>query len=220
MQTAANRSRITSRKRRASPSCSKPTIDVIGIAHDDDVTVSFVAVASARPRDRRRSAGRRWQEGAKSPSPGLFPAHSFRTTPSSRTPALSSLRIRRMMRGSPMRCSRKRIKPFLAYRIEKPRDVGVQYIAHFPLIDPDIKRIQRIVLTTFWSEAVAQSEELFLVDLIQQHGRCPLDDLVLKGRNRKRALSSIRLRNISCAGRECAVRSPVVALLCKSSISR
>lgn len=65
------------------------------------------------------------------------------------------------------------------------------------------------MLTTFWSEAVAESEELFLVDLIQQRSRCPLDDLVLKGRNRKRALSSIRLRNISSPGRKCAVRSPV-----------
>src|SRR5262249_21756838 len=31
------------------------------------------------------------------------------TTPSSRTPALSHLRIRRMMRGSPIRCSAKRM---------------------------------------------------------------------------------------------------------------
>ena len=40
-------------------------------------------------------------------------------------------------------------------RIEEPRDIGVENPAHFPCLDPERERVQRIVLATssWWSHA-------------------------------------------------------------------
>src|SRR5437764_1209306 len=47
----------------------------------------------------------------------------------------------------------------------------------------------RLVLATFRSEPVAEAEEIFLINGIQHRDGRPLDDLVLQGRDRERALS-------------------------------
>src|ERR1043166_5209868 len=65
--------------------------------------------------------------------------------------------------------------------------------------DPNRQRIQRIVLATFWSEPVAEAEEVLLVDGIQHRDGCPLDNLVLQGRDCERALFSVRLRYVGSA---------------------
>jgi hypothetical protein len=88
-----------------------------------------------------------------------------------------------------MQCSNKR-------RVEERSDVGVQYPAHPPAVDPDTERIQRIVRAAPTPESVRESEEVFLVDHIQQRDHRPLEDLVLKGRDRERALPAIRLGDV------------------------
>jgi hypothetical protein len=45
-------------------------------------------------------------------------------------------------------------------------------------------------------ESVRESEEVFLVDRVQQRDHRPLGDLVLKGRDRERALPAIRLGDV------------------------
>jgi hypothetical protein len=45
-------------------------------------------------------------------------------------------------------------------------------------------------------EPVRDAEEVFLVDRVQQRDHRPLDDLVLKGRDRERALPAIRLGDV------------------------
>src|SRR3974390_2016231 len=102
------------------------------------------------------------------------------TTPSSITPALSHFWIRRMMRRSPIRCSRKRISQLLVDLIEERSDVGVQYEAHLLAVDPDAERIHRVMRAASWPEPIRQSEEVFLVDRVQQIGHCPLDNLIPK----------------------------------------
>jgi len=83
-------------------------------------------------------------------------------------------------------------EPFLVHRVEERLDVGVQYPAHLLAVDPDTERIQRIVRAASRPEPVRDSEEVFLVDRVQQRDHRPLDDLVLQGRNRERALPAVR----------------------------
>ena len=59
------------------------------------------------------------------------------------------------------------------------------------------------------SKSVREPEKVFLVDRVQHRNRGPLDDLVLKGRDRGRALPPIRLRNAPSPGRQGAIRSPL-----------
>jgi site-specific DNA recombinase len=84
-------------------------------------------------------------------------------------------------------------EPFLVHRVEERLDVGVQYPAHLPAVDPNTERIQRIVRAASRPEPVRDSEEVFLVDRVQQRDHRPLDDLVLQGRDRERALPAVRL---------------------------
>ena len=79
---------------------------------------------------------------------------------------------------------------------EKGRYVGVEYEVHSLGANPDCQCIQRIVLAAFRSEPVAEAEEVLLVDRIQHRDGRPLDNLVLQGSDRERALFPIRLRYV------------------------
>ena len=87
-------------------------------------------------------------------------------------------------------------EPFMAHRIEKPRDVGVQDPVHLAPVDPNRQCIQRIVLAASRPEPVAEPQEVFLPDRVQHFHQCALDDLVLQRRDTQRPLPSIRLRYI------------------------
>jgi hypothetical protein len=88
-------------------------------------------------------------------------------------------------------------QPIVADRIEKARDVGVQYPVHLALADPDRQRVQRIVLATPWPESVAEPQEVFLPDRVQYFDQRTLDNLVLQRGYAQRTLAAIRLRNIN-----------------------
>src|SRR5262244_2444279 len=124
------------------------------------------------------------------------------TTPSSRMPAFSHFWIRRMMRRSPIRCSEPD-QPVLTDFVEERSDVGVQYPVHLRALDPDNERIQRIVRAAPGSEPVRESEEVFLVDRVEHRDSRPLDDLILQGGNRERALSAVSFGNVDPPGRQC-----------------
>src|SRR6202030_2717677 len=85
---------------------------------------------------------------------------------------------------------------FLTDLIEERPDVGVHYPVHLSAFDPDTERIHRIMRAAPRPEPIREPEEVFLVDRVQQRSYRPLDDLVLQGRNRNRALPAIRLRDI------------------------
>src|SRR6476620_12753484 len=59
------------------------------------------------------------------------------------------------------------------------------------------------------SEPVAESEEVFLVDCVQQRDHRPLDDLVLQRGDRERALPSVRLGYVNAPARQRPIRSPL-----------
>ena len=54
--------------------------------------------------------------------------------------------------------------------IQERRDVGVQDPVHGLALDRDRKRVQRIMLAAPRSEAVAEAEEVLLVDGVQHLG--------------------------------------------------
>ena len=57
------------------------------------------------------------------------------------------------------------------------------------------------MLSALLSEPVRESEEVFLVDRVQDCDRSPLNDLIFKGRNREWTLLSVRLWYIDTSGR-------------------
>src|SRR3954453_7897322 len=124
------------------------------------------------------------------PDPCPVPRSLVVTTPSSRTPALSHLRIRRMKRGSPISCSTKRMSQSWP-SIEEPGNIGVQNVVHLSAVDPDVERVQRIVLAAARAESVAEPEKFLLVDHIQKRRGGPWANLVLKGRDCQRALPPV-----------------------------
>jgi len=87
-------------------------------------------------------------------------------------------------------------QPFVADRIEKPGDVGIQNPVHLAPVDPDRQRIQRIMLATPRLEPVAEPQEVFFPDRIQHFNQCALDYLVFQRCDTQRPLSSVRLRDI------------------------
>ena len=84
----------------------------------------------------------------------------------------------------------------LAYRVEEPGNIGVHNVVHLSAVDPDMERVQRIVLAAARAESIAEPEEFLLVDRIQQRSGGPLDNLVLKGGDCQRTLPPIGLRNV------------------------
>ena len=97
--------------------------------------------------------------------------------------------------------------PLLGNLREERPDISVEYEVHLLAADPDDERIQRIVLTAFWSEPIREPEEVFLVDRAQHRSRGSLDDFVFEGRNRERTLAAVFLRHVAPAGRQRPVRS-------------
>jgi hypothetical protein len=87
----------------------------------------------------------------------------------------------------------------LADRIEKGGHICVENEVHSPALDPDNQCVQRIMLTPLGPEPVAEPEEVFLVNAVQHSSGRSLDDLVLKGRHRQRALFPISLRYVGPA---------------------
>jgi hypothetical protein len=61
-------------------------------------------------------------------------------------------------------------------------------------------------------EPIREPKEIFLVDRAQHRSRGPLDDLVLKGGDRDRALPTIRLGYVNPPRRQCPIRSPMAVV--------
>src|SRR5262249_24321847 len=114
------------------------------------------------------------------------------TTPSSMTPAFKPFldQTDDAPVADPM--LKEADQPLLVDLVEERPDVGVQDEAHFLAVDPDAKRIHRVVRAAPRSESVREPEEVFLVDHVQQRDHRPLYNLVLQGRDRERALPAIR----------------------------
>ena len=107
-------------------------------------------------------------------------------------------------------------EPFLVHCVEERSDVGIEYVAHLLVDDPDTERVQRIMRAASGPESIREPEEFLLVDRVQQRDHRPLDNLVLQSRDRERALPTIRLGNIDAPRRQCPIRSsldPIMQIL-------
>src|SRR4051794_20651427 len=131
------------------------------------------------------------------------------TTPSSRMPAFNHFWNQTDNAPVADPVFQETNQPFLADLVEERPDVGVQDVAHLLAVDPDTKRIERVMRSPPRPESVREPEEVFLIDRVQQRGHRPLDDLVLKSCDRERALTAIRLGNVDPPGRQCPIRSPL-----------
>src|ERR1700739_1375838 len=129
--------------------------------------------------------------------------------PSSRMPARSHFWIRRMMRLSPIRGSRKRTSHSRLTLPKKGLGGGVKNPVHLPPGDPHDQRVQRIMWSAPGPEPVREPKEFFLVDGVEHHDCGALDDLVLQGGDRQRPLLSVRLRYVGPAGGLRSVCSPM-----------
>src|SRR5260370_14558529 len=92
-------------------------------------------------------------------------------------------------------------QPRVADRVEERADVDAEYPVHLCAGDPDQERIHRIVRAASGPEPIREPEEIFLVDRAQHRSRGSLDDLVLKGGDRDRALPTIRLGYVNAPRR-------------------
>jgi len=60
----------------------------------------------------------------------------------------------------------------MGHGIEKALDIRIQHPVHLLPVNPGVESVQRIVLTAFRPETVAEPEELFLVNAVQhRNGR-------------------------------------------------
>src|SRR3984957_15668905 len=110
--------------------------------------------------------------------PCPVPLSSTVTTPSSSIPALSHFWIRRMMRLSPIRCSRKRTSQSWLTAPKKFRMSASSIQFTFFYFDRRRKCVQRIVRSSSGSEPVGEADEVAFVDGIEHDDGRALDDLV------------------------------------------
>ncbi len=74
-------------------------------------------------------------------------------------------------------------RPVLVEAVEEAGYVGVQDPVHLAVGDRHRERVQRVVLAASRSEAVAEPEEVLLVDLVRHRAHGLLDDSVLQRRD-------------------------------------
>ena len=98
-------------------------------------------------------------------------------------------------------------EPFLAHRVEELRDVGVDDEVHLRAVDGRRQRVERVMRAASRPEAVAEAEEVFLVDRVQHVDHGALDDLVLQRRDRQRASTAVRLGYVDPPARRRPIRS-------------
>src|ERR1700730_4339316 len=165
--------------------------DVVGIAHQDDVSLAMVASPPLRPeiedvmqvdvRQQGRGNAALWRARLRLGHlsvlhhPGLQPFADQANDAAVTDPLLDEAD-----------------QPLVADRIEEPGNVGVQYPVHPRVADPDGERVQCIMRTASGAEPVREPEEILLVDRVQHLDHRTLDDLVLQCCDAERALPAVR----------------------------
>src|SRR5260221_14081637 len=166
--------------------------DVVGIAHQDDVSLGMAASPPLRPEieDVMQVDVRQQGRGnAALRRPHLWPGH----LPVFHHPGLQPFANQTDHAAVTDPVLDKADQPLVADRIEEPGNVGVQYPVHPRVADPDGKRVQCIMRTASGPEPVRDPEEIFLVDRVQPLDHRTLDDLVLQRCYAERAAAAIRL---------------------------
>jgi hypothetical protein len=91
--------------------------------------------------------------------------------------------------------------------VEKRPDVKVENPAHLLSGNPNVERVQRIVLASPWSEPIRKAQEILFPNLVEN---CPyrvLDDFVLQRRDSQWSLPSIAFRDPDSSCWFCSISS-------------
>jgi site-specific DNA recombinase len=87
-------------------------------------------------------------------------------------------------------------EPLLRQIVEKAPYVTIQHKVHTPSRQGHRERIQRLMRATSRPKPVGETQEVLLVDLVEEGHHGLLNDLVLQGRNAQGALPPIGLRDV------------------------
>src|SRR5215469_8101607 len=79
--------------------------------------------------------------------------------------------------------------------VEKRPDVKVENPVHLLSGNPDVERVQRIVLASPWSEPIRKAQEILFPNLVENPPYRVLDDFVLQRRDSQWSLPSIAFRD-------------------------
>src|SRR3954465_3624960 len=181
---------------------------IVGIPHDDHVTRGFTPSPALGPEVEsvvQVDVGQEWRDHRALPGPPVTAHHNSIFKDTRLEPFLDltgDALIADPVLNEPD-------QPFLAHRVEERLDVGVQYEVHLLAGNPDTEGVERVVRSPPRTEPVREPEEVFLVDRVQDRGRCTLDQLVFQGGDRKRTLPTVRLGDVHPPGWHCPIRSPV-----------
>ncbi len=97
--------------------------------------------------------------------------------------------------------------------VEKAADVCIEHPIGSFLRDPNKESVQRLVRATSRSESVGETQEIFLVDSIEDRYHTLLGNLVLQGSNAQRTKFAVCLADVSSFGRLSMVGSTMNALV-------
>jgi hypothetical protein len=86
--------------------------------------------------------------------------------------------------------------PFVRHVVEKSPNVQVQHPVHSLPRDSYRQRIQRLMLATPRPKPVGESQEVVLIDLVENRDHGVLDNLILQRRNPHWTLPPVGLRNV------------------------
>ena len=111
------------------------------------------------------------------------------------------------MRRSAIRCSTNFTSHSWLMEVEKLTNVHVEHPVHLLRDDPDVKRVQRVMLASPRAESVREAEKVRLVDLVEHFYGGTLDYLVFQRRYPERPHPTVRLRNEDSSYGLCSVRS-------------
>ena len=89
----------------------------------------------------------------------------------------------------------------MGHGIEEALDIRVEHPVYLPPQDADMESVQRIVLPAPRSEAIGETDEVFLVDRLQHCHDCLLNNLVFQTPDAQRPLRAVRLGNVTPLGR-------------------
>src|SRR5215469_2476986 len=90
--------------------------------------------------------------------------------------------------------------PCVTQASKKRPDIKVEHPVHLLTCNPDVERIQRIVLAPPWPETIRKAQKILFPDLVED---CPyrvLDDLVFQRRDSQWSLPSIAFRDPNSSG--------------------
>src|SRR5579864_1778239 len=99
-------------------------------------------------------------------------------------------------------------EPRVLQRIEEAAQIRIEHPVHSLRFDPNRQRIQRLMRTTFRSEAIREAQKVLLIDRIQHLHDSALDDFVFQHGYSQWALPAV-FRYERSTHRSCSVRAPL-----------